>query len=88
MYIIGKKRILINYDEIVEFFRKKNLAKDIEEAIDMHTSFFMKDKSTYTFKEKIYQVQIDKVYEDKKNIIYCVKSVYDTYLEEMQYIYE
>ena len=85
---IPKKRVLINMDEVLCHFGSRIYMRDIEGDLSVAINYFISDKPTYIFQKNTYQIEINKIYEDNRYIIYRVKNIYNTYLEKIEYSYE
>ncbi len=62
--------------------------RNIEGDLSVAINHFIEDNSTYSLKKNSYEILIDKIFEDNRYIIYRVKSITNTYLEEIEYSYE
>lgn len=85
---IPKRRVLINLQEVLLFFRSDIYMRDIEGDLSVAINYHIEDDLSYSFKKNTYEILIDKIFEDNRYIVYRVKSITNTYLEEIQYSYE
>lgn len=72
---IPKKRVLVNMDEVLCHLGSQIYMRDIQDELRVAINYFISDKPTYTFRKHTYLIEIDKIYEDNRYIIYRVKNI-------------